>query len=112
MNLDYKAIGRRVRAARERVGITQQRLAEISNLSPTNISHIERGNTKLSLPSLVSLANALEVTVDELLCDNIIKSKYVFQNEITQATKDCDEKEIRIISETIKALKAILRKNP
>ena len=59
MELDYQAIGVRVRRFRKLQGLTQQALAERSDQEPSNISHIERGATKLSLPTLVSLANAL-----------------------------------------------------
>lgn len=65
----------------------------------------------MSLPTLIKIANALNVTADELLCDSITKSKYVFQNEISQAAQDCNESEIRVIAETVKSLKASLRKN-
>ena len=69
MALDYQAIGTRIRRMRKAHGLTQQALAELSNQEPSNISHIERGATKLSLPTLVNIANALDVTVDELLFD-------------------------------------------
>ena len=68
------AIGVRVRRYRKEKGLTQQTLAELSNQEPSNISHIERGATKLSLPTLVSIANALGVTADQLLCDSIAAS--------------------------------------
>ena len=58
MELDYQAIGLRIRRLRKTRGLTQQSLAEISNQEPSNISHIERGATKLSLPTLVNIANA------------------------------------------------------
>ena len=61
MELDYQAIGVRIRRLRKERGLTQQTLAEMSGQEPSNISHIERGATKLSLPTLVSVANALEV---------------------------------------------------
>lgn len=71
LELDYTAIGVRVRRYRKAQGLTQQVLAEMSEQEPSNISHIERGATKLSLPTIVNLANALGVTVDTLLCDSL-----------------------------------------
>lgn len=56
MELDYKDIGQRVKMFRRSRGLSQQALAEISNQEPSNISHIERGATKLSLPTLVNIA--------------------------------------------------------
>ncbi|OLN33548.1 hypothetical protein DSOL_0795 [Desulfosporosinus metallidurans] len=32
---------------------------------------METGSTKPSLPTIIKIANALSVSVDELLCDNI-----------------------------------------
>ena len=58
MGLDYQSIGIRIRRLRKAKGLTQQALAELSNQEPSNISHIERGATKLSLPTLVNIANA------------------------------------------------------
>ena len=75
MELDYQAIGVRIRRLRKERGLTQQTLAEMSGQEPSNISHIERGATKLSLPTLVSVANALEVTVDQILCDSLPASR-------------------------------------
>ena len=40
--MDQKAIGRRIKAARERKGLTQEELAEEVNLSPMHVSVIER----------------------------------------------------------------------
>ena len=89
MGLDYQAIGTRVRRLRKARGLTQQTLAELSDQEPSNISHIERGATKLSLPTLVNIANALEVTVDELLCDSLPASRNVLEREVDQLLADC-----------------------
>lgn len=41
--MDLKAIGVRIKEAREAKGFTQEQLAEIVGLSPTHMSVIERG---------------------------------------------------------------------
>lgn len=110
MELDYPAIGRRIRRLRKAQGLTQQTLAEHAEQEPSNISHIERGATKLSLPTLVSIANALDVTTDELLCDSLAASGTVFQHEVVQLLADCSHTELKIITETIRALKNSLRR--
>jgi len=110
MELDYQAIGVRVRRLRKERGMTQQALAEASNQEPSNISHIERGATKLSLPTLVGVANALEVTADELLCDSLAASRSVFQGELDRMLADCTPLELRIITETVRALRENLRR--
>lgn len=109
MELNYKAMGIRIRNARLKKKMGQELLAEMAGLSITHVSHIETGNTKVSLPTLVKISNSLDVSLDELVCDSIHKAKIIFENEISQITSDCDEREIRIISDVIKSLISSLR---
>lgn len=110
MELDYHAIGARVRRFRKERGLTQQALAELSDQEPSNISHIERGATKLGLPTIVSIANALGVTVDDLLCDSLTSSRDAFAREASDLLADCTHSEMRIITGTMRTLKENLRK--
>ena len=67
--MDQKAIGKRIKSAREKKGLTQEQLAEQVNLSPMHISVIERGNKLLRLETLIKIANVLDVSADTLLQD-------------------------------------------
>ena len=57
--MDYCAIGQRIRKIRKAHGLSQEELAEKVGISTTHMSHIETGNTKLSLPVFVELAKIL-----------------------------------------------------
>ncbi len=107
--LDYAVIGKRVRELRLAQNMTQAALAELSGIEPSNISHIERAATKLSLPTLVSIANALGVTLDEIVYDNLKKSSHVSVALINDLLSDCTPSELKAISEVIKTTKAVLR---
>lgn len=109
MELDYHAIGVRIRRFRKSRGLTQQTLAELSNQEPLNISHIERGATKLSLPTLVNLANALGVSVDDILCDSLENSRASYERDVSELLSDCTHQELKIITGTMQALKENLR---
>ncbi len=74
--MDYVKLGKRVKEARKRRGMTQTQLAELTEYSVQHISHVETGNTKLSAQLLVSIANALGVSIDELLSDSLEKSAW------------------------------------
>ncbi len=111
MVIDYKSIGKRIKIARVKADLTQERLAEIIDLSPTHLSNIETGTTRVSLATLVNLANALSVTLDDLLCDSVIKVKAPFQKDIAALLADCDEYEIRMIKDLLAAIKATLRRD-
>ncbi len=109
MALDYAAIGQRIRMFRIKRGWKQSDLAEKSGVEPSNISHIERAATKLSLPTLVSIANALEVSLDEIVYNSLIKSKHIYVREIDELVGDCDPKELSSIIQMIKTTKDVIR---
>lgn len=111
MELDYKAIGKRIKIARIRTDITQEKLAEIVNLSSSHMSNIETGTTKVSLTTIVVIANALSVTVDDLLCDNIVRAKPQFENDIKLLLDDCDDYEIRIVKDLLAAIVSTLKRD-
>ena len=111
MDIDYRAIGKRVKAARINAHFTQEELSEKINMSLSHISNIETGNTKLSLPAILEIANALSVSVDELLCDNNTQTVTVYQNELQRIVSDCSYNEMQIITDVVKTLIESLRKN-
>ncbi|MEG0741200.1 MAG: helix-turn-helix transcriptional regulator [Clostridia bacterium] len=69
--MDYVDLGRRVRRQRTARGWTQDELAERVNVSTSFVGHIEKGSRKASLETLVSLANALNVSLDYLVAGSL-----------------------------------------
>ena len=109
MEIDYKAIGRRIKIARINRDVSQELLAEKVQMSPSHISNIETGNTKLSLPAVIAIANAVDSSVDVLLCDNVLHSHHVFTKEAKDLLSDCDDYEVRVLVDVLKATKDALR---
>jgi len=62
----HAAFGSAVRAARCELGLSQAELAERSELDPTYISGIERGERNPSLTSILKIADALGMAPSEL----------------------------------------------
>ncbi|MDD6041379.1 MAG: helix-turn-helix transcriptional regulator [Clostridia bacterium] len=65
--MDYVDLGKRVRARRTALNWTQEHLAQEIGVSTSFIGHIERGSRKASIDTLVMLANAMQISTDELL---------------------------------------------
>ena len=101
-------IGNRVRYNRNRIGITQEELAERANLSRVHISYLECGERLPSLEGLISIANALGVSSDELLGESLIAAEHGMDGEIN-ILKDCSPEEINILLRNMSSLKDILR---
>lgn len=110
MELDYGAIGKRIRERRSRLGLSQEQMAERANLSVQHVSHIETANTKLSLPVLVQIANTLGVSPNDLLCDNLEHAADTYRHEIDEIVADCDIHALRVVSEIVKAAVPALQK--
>ncbi len=66
-DIDYKAMGKRIQEKRKKKNITQERLSEIIDVSPSYISEIERGSSICSLAVLVNIAEILEMNLDNLI---------------------------------------------
>lgn len=108
MSLNYKIIGKRIKEIRSKQKLTQLELADIIEKSYSYISYIETGKKQLSLETLIDIANALKVTADELLSTNILYPHRV-KDEFSSILEDCSTYEIKVITDTAKALKQSLR---
>jgi transcriptional regulator with XRE-family HTH domain len=60
---------RRLRSLRTARGWSIDELARRSHIGPSTISRIETGHRRIALDQLVTLARALDTTIDELLAD-------------------------------------------
>ena len=67
--MDYEKLGDNIRNYREQRGFTQEKLAELSNISEKHLSKIERGKINIKIDTLVNIADALGTSVDKLLLD-------------------------------------------
>lgn len=110
MDINYKDIGQRIKQIRLQKKMPQEKLAELAEVSTPHMSHIETGTTKLGLPTIIKIANVLEITVNELLCDTLINSKPIYEAELASLISDCSKAEIRAIIEVSKATKCALRR--
>ncbi|MBD2862482.1 helix-turn-helix domain-containing protein [Paenibacillus oceani] len=61
-----KLVGERIRAIRKARGLTQQQLAERSNLDDAYIGSMERGERNFSVDTLEKVISALEIQPMEL----------------------------------------------
>lgn len=62
-----KLLGARIKALRKAKDVSQERLAELANLHPVFISNVESGKVKASVCTYQSIANALEMSLAELV---------------------------------------------
>ena len=102
--MNYYEIGQRIRNYRKQRGLSQEQLAEAVNISVTHMSHIETGNTKLSLPVLVALAGVLQVACDDLLSGNDDATAEAV-NSVMRVVRECSLPQLNVIAAVARAVK-------
>lgn len=109
--LDYVAIGKRIRDARKKLGFSQEVLGEMAGLSTSHVCHIEGGQTKPSLQSVVQIANELHTSVDRILSDNLDHPYDFYRDDFLSELRDCSKQEKEYLLQVVIQVKKALRRN-
>lgn len=101
---DY-LLGEHIKNARIKKELTQEELAEILEITPTHVKHIESGHRKPSIEILFKTAKILDMSVDNVIFsdndDRTIKSEI---NEINNLLTKCEKKELAVVKDVIFSL--------
>lgn len=101
MNKDL--IGKRIREARNKRKLTQEQLAEKADITIVYLSEIERGVKLPSLTVFVAIAEALRVSTDSLLRDELDTGKASVYDDITKKMERLTPKQRVTASEILDA---------
>ena len=102
MNVDYGAIGQRIKQVRRSRDMTQERLAEALSVSVGYISQIERGVTKINLDTLAHLNCELSELVTGV---SVLQGRYL-EGELAQLVDQMDGRQRKMLLEVAKLILA------
>ena len=102
--IDYAKLGQRIKEIRISRGLTQDKLAEAVCCNTSHISNIENDHTKVSLNTLLAVANFLDTSIDYLLSDQYENTSLALENEILRAVRGCDDEKKKKILKMIEIL--------
>ena len=108
MTVDFKTIGKRIKANRTQQQMTQAKLAEETGMSDVYISRIETGKRSPSLGSVMKIALVLELSLDNLVFDTPGRLPRIYR-KFAELLADCDINEQELILKTASAYKKMLR---
>ena len=109
-NIDYMLIGQKIKRLRSMNYLTQEKMAEICDISTSYLGHIERGSRKLSLETAYKIANCFNISLDSLIIDGIIFEENILHNIEAIIKKQSETKRnnfikiIKILAENIEDL--------
>ena len=107
--LDCVSIGARIRYHRMLNNLSQEELAERAGTNRVHISNIERGEKTPSLELIVSIANALYISSDDLLAGNLLATGNKILEDEMDILFDCSHDESCILLECMRAVKKVIR---
>jgi len=91
-------MGKRITQCRKTLDLSQEKLAELANVSPQLMSTAERGTKAIRPENLLKISKALGVSADYLLTGEIINKDL---NIITDKMKVLSTEQIRTIEKII-----------
>lgn len=101
MAVDYKLIGKRIKKMRKEKHITQEFLAENSDVSVGYISQVERGISKITLDTLYKIADTLELDITEIITGTSTMQSSYLQDEIAAKLEQCTETQKKMVLDFI-----------
>lgn len=101
--LDKTTLGKRIREARINKKYTQQKLAEEAGIGIMYLGEIERGIKMPSLNIFIKIIEALDISADYVLRDELPSGECYIYDEITGKLKDLTPIQRKIASEILDA---------
>lgn len=102
--LDFAKIGKKIKETRISRHLTQEYVANATDVNTSHISNIENNRVKVSLSTLVQICSALDTTVDYILADEYNQPSTVIEHEILKELQNCSPETQKQILKIIKAL--------
>ena len=96
-DINFEQISKKIRDTRLTEGLTQEYLANASDVNVSHISNIENNRVKVSLPTLVAICNALDVTVDYILSTEYTTASPLDNEILKKLQKLTDEQKEKIL---------------
>lgn len=109
--MDYRKLGKRIREERLRERMTQEQVAEIIDMSAVYLGQVERGERKLSIDTLVKIANALHISVESLLRDSLKHNSDMIDNELAALLQGRTHEEKTLVLDTVRAVLSHVKDN-
>lgn len=103
-DMDYKAIGLRIKQERNRLGLTQFQLAEKVGISPQYEGKIERGEKKFSFETIVNLVTNLNTSLDYIAFGHLADTQSHERMEMSILANKLPENQISLMNDIIRAM--------
>lgn len=98
------ALQRAIRQERKSKRITYEELAEMLEVSPTHVKHIESGHRKPSIEILFEIARVLNLSLDGVVFPKDITQSNLTRGKIDRLLDSLDEDSLQFVLTVLEAL--------
>ena len=109
--MEKNTIGNRLRKFRYSMDLTQEKLGEKADLHYSYIGQVERGDKTPSLKALIKIADALNISLEELIQDEKIEAELKNNIKLKNINKlliNRNEKELELIYNFLKEVLVLI----
>lgn len=104
MAVDFSIIGKRIKTARRKKGLTQENLVEKMGVSIAYLSKVETGRIHINLERLSQICNILDITEGEILNGVSNNSSKYLNYEFNELLQNCSSKKQKLIYDIAKVI--------
>lgn len=101
--MDNELLGNRIREARLQKKYTQQKLADKAGIGQMYLGEIERGTKMPSLKIFIKVVEALDISADYLLRDNLSSGECYVYDEVAEKLRGLSPKQRKAAAEILDA---------
>jgi len=101
---DMRAFGQAMQEAREKKGLSREKLAEMLDLSPRYVMYLETRGQHPSLQKLCEIAKFFDISIDEYLLPDTAKGKSTLRRQLDAMLDSMGEKDLFVVAATAKAI--------
>lgn len=101
--MDKAALGQKIREARLKKGYTQQALAQEAGIGIMYLGEIERGIKMPSMKIFIKLIEALDISADYVLRDELTSGEAYIFDELTEKLKNLTPKQRKTAADILDA---------
>ncbi len=107
--MDILELGKRIRTARRKKGMSQAELADKVGISVPYVSDVENGKKTIGVDIFMRIAEALQVSTDWLLRVDIPQNRHVNHSDAAELLEDCTSEEALMLLKIMASVKDVLR---
>ena len=107
MAFDSIAIGKRIKQYRTKKQLSQEDLGNVIGVTRKHLSKIEIGERAPTLDLLILIANALDISADDLLVENLNHTSSPVGQELHAILQDCNPYQKEMLIRILKFMKEL-----